>query len=289
MSSAQNGLIRNFQNLADLEFAASLTKKEGWHSETLLELRSFFEHNPEGCFIYENDGIPVGMCIATAYQQTGFIGELIVAKPFREQGIGRKLMQAAIQYLQNKQIQAIYLDGVQKAIPLYEDLGFVSICRSLRFFGQIPADESPDVRPMNVKDLQEVIQLDKPIFGDDRNFFLKKRWQNYPELALVWRQNHQIAGYLFGRVGLGGWITAGPWVNLLDQSADLTLLSHFQAKIGHQPFSIGILENRKSIIPQIVMAGLQPRSDPPTRMILGEGKNPGDDQQCIAIGSPAKG
>ena len=102
MSSNQNGVIRNFQYLADLEFAASLTKIEGWHSETLLEIQSFFEFDPQGCFIYEKDGNPVGMCIATAYHQTGFIGELIVAKPFRGQGIAHKLMQAAIQYLQQK-------------------------------------------------------------------------------------------------------------------------------------------------------------------------------------------
>ncbi|MBW6473542.1 MAG: GNAT family N-acetyltransferase [Anaerolineaceae bacterium] len=289
MINSQDGVIRNFQNLADLEFAASLTKQEGWQSETFLELQSFFEYDPQGCFIYEKDGSPVGMCIATVYQQSGFIGELIVAKPFRGQGIGRALMQAAVQYLQNKQIHAIFLDGVQKAIPLYKELGFISICRSLRFFGQIQAEESPDVRTMNAEDLQEVIQLDTQTFGDDRSFFLNKRWQNYPDLTLVWRQNKQIAGYLFGRVGLGGWVTAGPWVNLIDQSADLTLLSHFQAKIGNQPFSIGILENRKSIIPQIVMAGLQPRSDPPTRMSLGIGSNFGDNDHCFAIGSPAKG
>jgi predicted N-acetyltransferase YhbS len=204
-------------------------------------------------------------------------------------GIGRALMLSAIQYLQNMQIQAVFLDGVQKAIPLYEALGFQSICRSLRFFGQIPAEESTKVRPMNTDDLQEVMHLDKQTFGDDRGFFLKKRWQNYPDLALVWKQNHQIAGYLFGRVGVGGWVTAGPWVNLNDQSADISLLSHFQSKIGNQPFSIGILENRRSIIPQIVMAGMQPRSDPPTRMILGKGDNLGNNNHCCAIGSPAKG
>ncbi len=289
MINNQKGMIRNFQNRSDLEFAASLTKFEGWHSETFLELESFFEHDPLGCFLLERDGIPVGICIATSYQYKGFIGELIVEKQFRNLGIGKTLMKAAIHYLQNKNLSGIFLDGVQKAIPLYEDLGFKAICRSLRFFGQIPAEESPDVLPMSKEDLQEVIHLDKQYFGDDRSFFLQKRWQNYPDLALIWKQNHQIAGYLFGRVGTGGWVTAGPWICLNDLSGDLTLLSHFQAKIGNQPFSIGILENRKSIIPQIVMAGMQPRPDPPIRMKLGMGNNPGDNHQCYAIGSPAKG
>ncbi|MBE0688383.1 MAG: GNAT family N-acetyltransferase [Anaerolineaceae bacterium] len=289
MINNQNGVIRNFHSQADMEFAASLTKHEGWHSETILEIQSFFEHEPQGCFLYEQNGVCVGICIATAYHQIGFIGELIVDRKYRNLGIGKALMHQSIQFLQKNHLRGIFLDGVQKAIPLYESLGFKPICRSLRFFGQIPAKESTEVQPMSIEDLQEVFLLDQRTFGDDRSFFLQRRWQNYPDLALVWKQNHHISGYLFGRVGSGGWVTVGPWVRLNDQPADLTLLSHLQAKIGNQPFSIGILENRKSIIPQIVMAGMQPQSDPPTRMILGIGNNPGDNDQCCAIGSPAKG
>ncbi|PKO06693.1 MAG: hypothetical protein CVU41_06225, partial [Chloroflexi bacterium HGW-Chloroflexi-3] len=220
MINSQDGVIRNFQNLADLEFAASLIKQEGWHSETLLELQSFVEYDPRGCFLYEYGGDPIGICIATAYQQAGFIGQLIVAKRFRGQGNGRALMKTTIQYLQQKQLRAIFLDGVQKAIPMYEELGFQSISRSLRFFGQIPAEESSDVQPMSEKDLQEVINLDRHTFGDDRSFFLRKRWQNYPDLALVRKQDFQIAGYLFGRVGIGGWVSAGPWVDLNEKSSN---------------------------------------------------------------------
>lgn len=281
--------IRNFQTHTDLEFAARLTRQEGWHSETLLELQSFYEHDPQSCFIYEVDGLPVGMCIATAYHHTGFIGELIVESDYRHHGFGRELMRVAIDFLRKNQIQAIFLDGVQKAVPLYDDLGFKPICRSLRLFGQIHAEESKQVFPMTEQDLQEVVSLDKQYFGDDRSFFLQKRWKNYPHLARVLKAEQQIVGYIFGRTGQGGWVTAGPWINTSPDPTDLTLLSHFQATIGNQPFSIGLLESRKAVIQALVMSGMQPRPDPPLRMIFGSGNNLGDNQFCYAIGSPAKG
>jgi len=281
--------IRNFETRADLEFAASLTKIEGWHSETQVELQSFFDHDPQGCLIYELDGMTAGICVATSYQNSGFIGELIVARRHRNQGIGYTLMEAAVHYLKSRNIYSIYLDGVQKAIQMYEKLGFAPICRSLRLFGQIPPGTHPEMVKMSAEDLPTIFAFDKQFFGDDRSFFLMKRWQNYPNLAWVWKQNQQIKAYLFGRIGLGGLISVGPWINLSGSSDDLALLSHFQERIGNQPFSIGILENRKTLIHALVMAGLQPKSDPPTRMITGDGANLGDNQFCYSIGSPAKG
>ena len=290
MSNFHNNLIiRKFNKPSDLEYAAYLTKKEGWHSETFLEFKSFYDHDSGGCFLCEVGGMPAGMCIATAYQQSGFIGQLIVDTQFRNQGIGRVLMQRAIEYLQQQKIEAIFLDGVQKAIHFYLDLGFRSICRSLRFFGQIDPVENHEIQNIELDDLQRIIEVDREQFGNDRSFFLKKRIENYPNLGFIWKKNEKILAYLFARIGVGGWVTVGPWVNLIENSDKITMLAHLQAKIGNQPFSIGVLENRSQIIQQLVMNGMNPRPDPPTRMILGQGINPGDNDYCLAIGSPAKG
>ena len=284
-----NLTIRPFKKNSDLEYAAHLTKTEGWHSETFLEITAFFDHDRNGCFICEINGESTGICIATAYQQFGFIGELIVDKQFRNLGIGRVLMQSAIKYLHQRKIEAIFIDGVQKAIPLYIDLCFRSICRSLRFFGQIDPQENHEIRIIEQDDLQKIIEIDREYFGDDRSFFLKRRFENYPNLAYIWKKNEKILAFLFARIGVGGWVTVGPWINFIDHADQMVILAHLQATIGNQPFSIGVLENRSHIIQQLVMNGMNPRPDPPTRMILGQGKNPGDNDYCLAIGSPAKG
>ena len=281
--------IKTFSNSNDVQFAAQLTRSEAWHSETELEISTYYKNDPNGCFICEVNGTKAGICIATAYQNSGFIGELIVNKQFRNQGIGRKMMETAIQYLHQKEIKSIFLDGVQKAIPLYESLGFQPVCRSLRFFGQLSPMENSNIHSMDSLDLKSVIKSDQMYFGQNRGYFLRKRWENYPHLALVQKKENKITSYLFGRTGSGGLVSVGPWISLSEPFEDLSILYHLQSIIGNQPFGIGVLENRKTIIQELVLGGVHPRPDPPFRMVLGIGKNPGDNPQCLAIGSPAKG
>ena len=284
-----NIAISTFQGNDDLEFAVNLTQKEGWHSETIRELSTFFSFNPQGCFIAKNNHEKIGVCIATAYKHSGFIGELIVDKPFRNQCVGKALMETCLSFLSAQNIEVVFLDGVQKAVPLYQGLGFDPLFRSLRLFGQIEAQESPDVSPMTLQDLEEVLILDHEFFGDDRSFFLRKRLENYPELAFVKKSDGKIQSYIFGRVGRAGWVTAGPWGTSTENENNLSMISHFQSKIGNQPFSIGILEPRTSIIKELVLAGMHPRKDPPIRMKLGSGADLDNHIQSLAIGSPAKG
>ena len=108
--------IRNFKTIADINFASRLTSGEKWHAETETELKVYFENDPEGCFIAEINGELAGICIATNYRQVGFIGDLIVSPMMRNMGIGKSLMENAINYLDAKDIQNIFLDGVRKAV-----------------------------------------------------------------------------------------------------------------------------------------------------------------------------
>ncbi len=282
-------IIRSFESPADILFAESLTQKENWRSETAQEIKTFFEFDPAGCLIAEIDSHPVGICIATTYQKSGFIGELIVSPQARRAGIGRQLMLTAMQYVQNKSIHPVYLDAVLKAVPLYESLGFRKATRSLRFFGQVPAFPSSDIFPITIKELPAILEIDHRVFGEDRSFFLKQRIQNYPRLNYFWKDDRGIQSYLFARQGRGGWITLGPWVSLLPPTESLPLLLHFQHQIGNQPFSMGVLASNLPVTQLIVQNGMMPQPDPPIRMALHTQENLGSSHQNYAIGSPAKG
>ncbi len=282
-------LIRTFESQADVLFAESLTQKENWRSETAQEIASFYQYDPAGCLIAEKDGHPVGICITTAYQKSGFIGELIVSPQARHVGVGRQLMDSAIDYLKNKDIEAIYLDAVLKAVPLYESLGFRTITRSLRFFGQVQALPTQDVLPITPKELPAILEMDQQVFGENRSFFLQQRIQNYPLLNYYLKNDQGIQSYLFARQGRGGWITLGPWVSLLPPIESLPLLLHFQHQIGNQPFSMGVLASNLPAVQMIAGNGLMPQPDPPVRMGLHIEENVGGANQNYAIGSPAKG
>lgn len=290
MGKATNSVqIRSFRDEQDVAFAAHLTKQEAWHSQTFDELLNLFNHDRQGCLLAEIDNQPVGICIATPYTNTAFIGELIVERPYRKQGIGYSLMEKAIETLNKRMIKSIFLDGVQNAVNMYKSLGFVPLYRSLRFFGQLEEKKSIYVRNMSENDLQQITSMDKEYFGDDRSFFLKKLLIQYPRLSYVYEKDGVIQAYLFGRIGIGGWITAGPLGSCLEEKAQMEILSHFQTVIGNQPFSIGVLEPRISMVKQLTLGGMQPQKDPPVRMKYGEGINLGDYPSSLAIGSPAKG
>jgi len=281
--------IRPFRTEQDLNFAEMLTQAENWRSETRQELEIFFHRDPSGCLIAELDGKPQAICITTAYEKFGFIGELIVAPAARNIGVGRKLMETAIHHLAKKNITDVYLDGVKKAVPLYERLGFQQIERSLRFFGQVQALHSTKVHPITENEFPEIAALDTLSFQGDRTFFLKSRLTHYPHLCYYLENNGKIISYLFGREGRGGWTTVGPWVSTAPVEDSVVLLQHFQNQIGNQPFSIGVLERKKAVIQRLVYEGLIPQPDPPTRMGFTDQLNPGAASACFAIGSPAKG
>jgi ribosomal protein S18 acetylase RimI-like enzyme len=278
--------IRPMQ-LADLDFAAQCTAREGWTSETRAEFEGFYAHDPAGCFLAEAEGQRIGIGVATSYGTTGFVGELIVIPERRGQGVGRRLLERAIEYLHGRGTPNIFLDGVTAAVPLYERLGFRQICRSLRFAGTIEGRAQACVRAMRYDDLETVSNIDKQAFGADRAFFLQRRLSLYPELCKVLDCNGEISGYIVGRRGLNS-ISAGPWIVRPEAPSAAALLESLAAEVKDARVSLGVLETNGRALEIIRSLGLVERPDPPWRMVLGSGEL-GASPQLYAIGSAAKG
>ncbi len=104
----------------DLDFAAERTVEVNWPGETREVFESFFLRDPAGCLIAESEGRRVGVCAATAYERSGFVGELIVRKEERGRGIGPRLMAEAIAYLRSRGAENVYLDGIARAVPYFD-------------------------------------------------------------------------------------------------------------------------------------------------------------------------
>ena len=272
----------------DLEFAASLSEIEGWDSSTLEASSAMLEFDPQGCLIAEEDGEKVGMCFGTAYQTTGFIGELIVIESARGRGIGARLLESAIQDLRGRGIQDIYLDGVPKALPLYERIGFRPVCRSLRMRGQLSGKAHSDVRRMHTRDLETVFALDQDVFGEDRRYFIEQRLRQYPYFCLVQEYESKIVGFILGRMGRQD-IHIGPWISTPSNHYPQNLLESFALQAGEKTLRIGVLENNPQAVKLLESLGFSGHADPPVRMVLGESDHPGRPEGSFAVGSPAKG
>jgi ribosomal protein S18 acetylase RimI-like enzyme len=273
---------------SDLGFAATLTADEGWLSETKEDFEGFLLYDPNGCFVAEENGDRIGMCVATAYGESGFLGELIVRKDRRGRGIGTRLMQHALAYLSHRGVRSIYLDGVESAIPLYERLGFRKVCRSLRFSGKVRGAHYSGVRAMTLVDLAVVAEMDRGAFGADRSFFLQRRLSLHPHLCKVLESEGRIKGFVTGRVRVD-LISVGPWVVQSPVARPGRLLEALAAEGEGLNLAVGVLEVNSHAVKTIQDLGLAQRPHPPWRMVLGPSANLRMRDEAYAIGSPAKG
>ena len=115
--------IRLFQK-TDFAFADSLRALAGWN-QTKDDWMRFLNHQPDGCFIAEWDGQPVGTATTTIYEdKLAWIGMVLVHPDARRRGIGRALLEHCIVFLNRKGVACIKLDATPLGKSLYDTLGF---------------------------------------------------------------------------------------------------------------------------------------------------------------------
>jgi GNAT superfamily N-acetyltransferase len=273
---------------SDIDFATACTCAEGWAGQTRLVFDDFLAHDPKGCFIAEVKGQRAGICVATAYKQHGFIGMLIVTMDYRGHGLGTALFTHSVGYLSNRGIGSIALDADPLGIPIYEKAGFRKVCRSLRFNGNILGESHPPIQPMLPYDFRAVCTKDEELFGDDRSFFLRRKYERNPERCFVAKEDDALLGYLLADTG-DKVISVGPWAVCPELSRPLALLQQLALVIPGKRMRIGVLESNKPVATLLrAMPGLV-ESEPSWRMVLGKEDIPNRSQWLYAIGSPAKG
>lgn len=69
------------------------------------------------------DGNPIG---CARILRDGHIGRMAVLKPWRAQGVGRQLLQQAVEVVKGLGCQAAFLDAQTYAIPFYQRQGFIT-------------------------------------------------------------------------------------------------------------------------------------------------------------------
>jgi ribosomal protein S18 acetylase RimI-like enzyme len=275
--------------LPDLPFAAACTAAENWDGETELELANQYSYAREGCFVARAGEQKVGICFATAYRRSGFVGELIVVEAMRGQGLGRRLLRRALDYLTARGVERIFLDGVPDAVPFYQSEGFAIVCRSLRFSGRIEDGPHPGVRQMLRADLGAVFELDKEVFRDDRSYFLERRLDHYPDLCLALEGSGGIAGFVMGRRGRTT-VSAGPCVVRSGGEDARMLLQALAARCPRKATMwVGVLEGNRLGVALMESLGLERAPVSSWRMCRGTPWEAWPSSFEFAIGSPAKG
>ncbi|MFH8726279.1 GNAT family N-acetyltransferase [Streptomyces termitum] len=153
---------------ADLLSCADLSENRGWLREEhkwgllLTAGTGYGIDDPEG------EGL-LACCVVTSYGPgLAAIGMVLVAERYARRGVGRRLMRYV---LEETGETPLTLYATANGQPLYEGLGFTEIARAEMVKGRFSfSAPAPDVtvRPATAEDLQDVLRLDREIFGLDR-------------------------------------------------------------------------------------------------------------------------
>ena len=188
----------------------------------LYDLRLYRRLQPDGWFAAEQDGRLIGTVGAVSYGSVAHVGFMTVHPDLQGQGIGRRLMEYIIAWLETQGVPLVTLDASKKGFPLYEKLGFISWDETVTFVKEIEPlkfDLPESVQPITPADLDELLQMDQPIFGADRRKVFQTLIDLYPSRGFLHRdQTGKITGTIFAYVN-----RIGPWVMSDPASAEVLL------------------------------------------------------------------
>jgi GNAT superfamily N-acetyltransferase len=267
---------------ADLDDAEELCRIAGWNQLRTDWLR-LLEHEPEGCFLAERDGQPIGTVTTTTYgTDLAWIGMMLVHPDFRRQGIATVLMERSLEYLRERGVRCIKLDATPAGEPVYERLGFRAEWEFHRWERSHPSPPATAPIPPAMSRL-EPSPLDLDAFGADRTEWLNRLAR---ESVLVrkgtdWGMGRtgRIASYL-GPIIAENVESAG---EIITQLLEAGALRHPEGRLFWDipgPNAAGI-ELARSL-------GFE-QSRPLLRMWTGEQLIAGRPERQFALGDPATG
>jgi GNAT superfamily N-acetyltransferase len=155
---------------SDIAAAMALKGAAGWN-QTARDWEILLALAPESCFGIECDGKLAATTTAIRYgRDLAWIGMVVTDPAHRRRGLARRLLEHALQYLDERGVGCVKLDATAMGRGLYEQLGFREECvveRWLRVAGPIPPKRK-------VTAFEPDTDLDRQAFGADRSMLLEK-------------------------------------------------------------------------------------------------------------------
>lgn len=273
----------------DVPFAQELKNIAGWN-QTETDWLGYLAFEPDGYFIAEMDGKPVGTASSIRYgDSVGWIGMVLVHPDYRRHGIGTSLLNRAIEYLRVSGTRCIKLDATPMGKKVYVPLGFRDEYEIKRYEGVAPAGvrlPSERVSVLQRSALSDLVEFDRNVFGADRARVLMALSQRDPDCCFVTRRGAAITGYLIAREGHHA-LQVGPWAAENPAAAEDLLMAFFARVGGQRVFIDAPMVNAFA---EMLMdrQGLSVQR-PFTRMYLGENAQGGYPAHVYSTGGAEKG
>jgi GNAT superfamily N-acetyltransferase len=192
---------------ADVLLGMRLKEQNGWN-QLEMDWHRLLALEPEGCFVAEWNGKPVGTTCTTVFDSTAWISMVLVDASERGKGIGSALMRRALDYLADRDVRSVRLDATPAGRPIYEKLGFVAEYRLARYEGILPEGSAADaIEAIEAIDLHQtehvdrLVAWDRVLCGTNRLKFLAQLFGEWPEVVRIVQRDNEIQGYLTVRPG----------------------------------------------------------------------------------------
>ncbi len=278
--------IRKFTH-DDVDLGMELKNLAGWN-QLRTDWERFLEWEPEGCFLAEFEGRPVGTAITIAYQDLfGWVGMVLVHPEIRRKGIGTGLLMACIEYLEGAGVAAVKLDATPMGKQLYDTIGFVDEYVIERHQAiAVPMGWQEGVRELEDADLDAVCALDMEAFGADRSRVLGTLHGEDDTNGFVVVDSCGLQGYILCRPGVNA-AYVGPWVATSAQVAEKLLLQVLAAR-AEEPLFIDISRANEHAAGIIAAHGFKQQRHL-IRQYRGENVSPGDTSLVFGVAGPEIG
>ena len=256
---------------SDLPAALKLVEREQWN-QTERDWKRMLGLSPEGCFAARCAGNVAGTVTTISYgNRLAWIGMMLVAEEQRRRGIGKQLMEAAIEYLQRLPIATVKLDATPAGLPLYESLGFVSEGKLERWEGTGLAITAKTGAACGERLRPALSKLDDRAFYAPRTDVLNSLLQDCvagPVIELD-HSGRNLRGYAFDRRGSRA-SYIGPVV-AEDQSVAVKLVEELLQRLAGRVF-VDVRIGDADLVSWLVEHGFTKQRDL-TRMTMGRPTN----------------
>lgn len=234
---------------------------EDWNLDIVAKFKALYGKCEFYPFVAEKNGESVGICSALINGNSGWLGHILVLPEFRNQGIGRAMTEFLISFLKERGCESMVLTATEMGEPIYRKCGFESVGTYRVYIGEslneLPKENYPERGNESV--LDEVLQLDLDVTGEDRSHLLK------PFCDEIWIRRDTagtLQGFFIPGYGEG-------FVVARDEQVGLELL-HYKLTVGRPAVMVPV--DNSAAVQFLENAGFEQGYECP-RMELGANVN----------------
>ena len=175
----------------------------GWGLEK-SDFEFMMELEPEGCFVLFEDSERIGLATTVSYGKIAWFGNLIVDEGRRRKGAGSLLVNHSLEYLRSIGVETVGLYAYMERISFYQRLGFRTDSGFLVMKGKaFGSPVSADVKKIEERDIEEVVDFDRSCFGESRRKLLEPILSDRDNLGYFSVRGGKVVGYSVAKVFRG--------------------------------------------------------------------------------------